>query len=62
MYLKFSENTGNKLESINGTKISDGLNEADILEILQKNTPSGYKYCLTLVPRKTKTLEKVLKN
>ena len=62
MYLKFSENTGNKLESINGTKISDGLNEADILEILQKNTPSGYKYCLTLVPRKTETLEKVLKN
>ena len=43
---------------------SGNLNEsqADILELLQNNAPSGYKYCLTLVPRETDTLEKVLKN
>ena len=49
-------------ESKNETNVSDGLNQAYILEILQKNVPSGYKYCLTLVPRETGTLEKVLKN
>ena len=38
-------------ESRNGTNVSDGLNWANILQILQKNAPSGYKYCLTLVPR-----------
>ena len=32
------ESTLNK--SRNGTKISDGRNQADILEILQKNAPS----------------------
>ena len=54
------ESTLNELK--NETNVSDGLNQAYILEILQKNVPSGYKYCLTLVPRETGTLEKVLKN
>ena len=49
-------------ESGNASKASDGLSQADILELLQNNAPSGYKYCLTLVPRETDTLEKVLKN
>ena len=49
-------------ESGNASKASDGLSQADILELLQTNAPSGYKYCLTLVPRETDTLEKVLKN
>ena len=34
----------------------------DILEILEKNAPSSYKYCLTLVLRETNTFKKVLKN
>ena len=49
-------------ESGNASKASDGLSQADILELLQNNAPSGYKYCLTLVLRGTDTLEKVLKN
>ena len=34
----------------------------DILEISEKNAPSSYKYCLTLVLRETNTFKKVLKN
>ena len=49
-------------ESGNASKASDGQSQADIPELLQNNAPSGYKYCLTLVPRETDTLEKVLKN
>ena len=49
-------------ESRNGTNVSDGLNQADILEILQKNAPFGYKHCLTLVSGETDILEKVSKN
>lgn len=44
------ESTLLRNESRNGTKISDGGNQVDILEISQKNAPSDYKYCLTLVP------------
>ena len=49
-------------ESKNGINVSDGLNQTDSLELLQKNAPSGYKYCLTFIPRETDTLQKVLKN
>ena len=38
------------------------LTQEQILEILAKNAPPGYKYCLTLVPRETDSMEKVLKN
>ena len=34
-------------ESGNANEASDGLSQADILELLQNNPPSGYKYCLT---------------
>ena len=46
----------------NGTKILDRHNQADIRKILQKNAPSGKKHSLTLVPKETDTLEKVLKS
>ena len=52
----------NSNESRNGTKILDRHNQADIQKILQKNAPSGKKYSLTLVPKETDTLEKVLKS
>ena len=38
------------------------MSQEEILEMLQNNAPAGYKYCLTLVPRETDSLEKVLKN
>ena len=41
---------------------SSTLTQEQILEIIEKNTPPGYKYCLTLVPRETDSMEKVLKN
>ena len=41
---------------------SSTLTQEQILEILEKNAPLGYKYCSTLVPRETDSMEKVLKN
>ena len=38
------------------------MSPEDILNLLQQNAPPGFKYCLTLVPRETDSLEKVLKN
>lgn len=41
---------------------SSKMSQEQILELLQEHAPPGYKYCLTLVPRETDTLEKVLKS
>ena len=42
---------------------SSTLTQEQILDILEKKkTPHGYKYCLTLVPRETDSMQKVLKN
>ena len=38
------------------------MSQVDILNLLHQNTTPGFKYCLTLVPRETDSLEKVLKN
>ena len=38
------------------------MSQEDILNLLHQNTTPGFKYCLTLVPRETDSLEKVLKN
>ena len=38
------------------------MSQEDILNVLQQNAPPGFKYCLTLVPRETDSLEKVPKN
>ena len=38
------------------------LSHEEILNILLKNVPAGYRYYLTLVSCKTDSLEKVLKN
>ena len=34
----------------------------EILKLIEHNAPPGYKYAITLVPRETDRLEKVLKN
>ena len=38
------------------------MSQEDILNLLHQNATPGFKYCLTLVPRETDSLEKVLKN
>ena len=38
------------------------MSQEDVLNLLHQNTTPGFKYCLTLVPRETDSLEKVLKN
>ena len=43
------------------TPVSNNLSQEEILKILENNAPAGYKYCLTLVPRESDTLEKILK-
>ena len=42
--------------------MSSTLTQEQILEILEKNAPPSYKYCLTLVPRETDSMEKVKKS
>ena len=38
------------------------MSQEDILNLHQQNATPGFKYCLTLVPRETDSLEEVLKN
>ena len=38
------------------------MSQEDILNLHQQNATPGFKYCLTLVPRETESLEEVLKN
>jgi hypothetical protein len=38
------------------------LKPEEILKLIENNAPPGYKYAITLVPKETDSLEKVLKN
>ena len=38
------------------------LKPEKVLRLLQDNAPPGFKYCLTMVPRETDSMEKVLKS
>lgn len=59
----FSDNSSVNQEepSCSTPRENELLKPDEILKLLEKNAPPGYKYALTLVPLETDNLEKVLK-